>query len=212
MKIVVTSVFVDDQDKALQFYTEVLGFVKKTEIPLGHFRWLTVVSPERSQRHRAGARAGQPSRPPGRSSRPSWRTASRSPRSASRTCTPNTSGSVRGRSFHPAARRDGTGHHGRVRRHLRQPDPDRAEEVGWLGRATRGIGWRAAARRAPRRRALDHQTRSRSRPPPRARSRAGPGRRAGSREWRPGAREVRGPVAEAGRTAPSASRRCRGRS
>jgi catechol 2,3-dioxygenase-like lactoylglutathione lyase family enzyme len=46
MKIVVTSVFVDDQDKALRFYTDVLGFVKKTEVPLGAARWLTVVSPE----------------------------------------------------------------------------------------------------------------------------------------------------------------------
>ncbi len=46
MKIVVTSVFVDDQDKALRFYTNVLGFVKKTEVPLGKYRWLTVVSPE----------------------------------------------------------------------------------------------------------------------------------------------------------------------
>jgi catechol 2,3-dioxygenase-like lactoylglutathione lyase family enzyme len=45
MKIVVTSVFVDDQDKALRFYTEVLGFLKKTEIPLGEARWLTVVGP-----------------------------------------------------------------------------------------------------------------------------------------------------------------------
>ena len=45
MKIVVTSVFVDDQDKALAFYTNVLGFVKKTEIPLGEARWLTVVGP-----------------------------------------------------------------------------------------------------------------------------------------------------------------------
>jgi len=42
----VTSVLVDDQEKALRFYTEVLGFVKKTEIPLGEHRWLTVVSPE----------------------------------------------------------------------------------------------------------------------------------------------------------------------
>jgi len=41
-----TSVFVDDQDKALAFYTEVLGFVKKTEVPVGQYRWLTVVSPE----------------------------------------------------------------------------------------------------------------------------------------------------------------------
>jgi catechol 2,3-dioxygenase-like lactoylglutathione lyase family enzyme len=46
MKIVVTSVFVDDQDKALKFYTGKLGFVKKTEIPVGDARWLTVVSPD----------------------------------------------------------------------------------------------------------------------------------------------------------------------
>ena len=46
MRIVVTSVLVDDQDKALRFYTDVLGFVKKTEIPMGEARWLTVVSPE----------------------------------------------------------------------------------------------------------------------------------------------------------------------
>ncbi|NEA66962.1 VOC family protein [Streptomyces sp. SID12488] len=46
MRIHLTSVFVDDQDKALRFYTDVLGFVKKTEVPLGEYRWLTVVSPE----------------------------------------------------------------------------------------------------------------------------------------------------------------------
>jgi catechol 2,3-dioxygenase-like lactoylglutathione lyase family enzyme len=46
MRINVTSVLVDDQDKALRFYTDVLGFVKKTEIPLGEARWLTVVSPQ----------------------------------------------------------------------------------------------------------------------------------------------------------------------
>ncbi len=46
MKIVVTSVIVNDQDKALKFYTEVLGFVKKTDIPMGGPRWLTVISPE----------------------------------------------------------------------------------------------------------------------------------------------------------------------
>jgi catechol 2,3-dioxygenase-like lactoylglutathione lyase family enzyme len=49
MKIGVTSVFVDDQDKALRFYTEVLGFIKKEEIPMGPHRWLTVVSPEASE-------------------------------------------------------------------------------------------------------------------------------------------------------------------
>jgi catechol 2,3-dioxygenase-like lactoylglutathione lyase family enzyme len=46
VRITVTSVLVDDQEKALRFYTDVLGFVKKTEIPLGEHRWLTVVSPE----------------------------------------------------------------------------------------------------------------------------------------------------------------------
>jgi catechol 2,3-dioxygenase-like lactoylglutathione lyase family enzyme len=46
MKIVVTNVYVDDQDKALRFYTNVLGFVKKTEIPMGETRWLTVVAPD----------------------------------------------------------------------------------------------------------------------------------------------------------------------
>jgi catechol 2,3-dioxygenase-like lactoylglutathione lyase family enzyme len=46
MKIVLTSVFVDDQEKALRFYTERLGFVKKADVPLGPHRWLTVVSPD----------------------------------------------------------------------------------------------------------------------------------------------------------------------
>jgi predicted enzyme related to lactoylglutathione lyase len=46
MKIKLTSVFVKDQEKALQFYTEKLGFVKKMDITAGKYRWLTVVSPE----------------------------------------------------------------------------------------------------------------------------------------------------------------------
>jgi len=46
MRIVVTSVLVDDQEKALKFYTDVLGFEKKTDIPVGADRWLTVVSPQ----------------------------------------------------------------------------------------------------------------------------------------------------------------------
>ncbi len=46
MKIKLNSVFVNDQDKALEFYTHVLGFVKKADMPAGEFRWLTVVSPE----------------------------------------------------------------------------------------------------------------------------------------------------------------------
>ena len=48
MKIKLTSVLVDDQSKAENFYTKILGFVKKRDIPMGKFRWLTVVSPEGS--------------------------------------------------------------------------------------------------------------------------------------------------------------------
>jgi predicted enzyme related to lactoylglutathione lyase len=46
MKIKVTSIYVDDQDKALRFYTEVLGLTKKTDFSQGPYRWLTVASPE----------------------------------------------------------------------------------------------------------------------------------------------------------------------
>ena len=46
MRINLASVWVDDQAKALSFYTDVLGFVKKTDVPTGEYRWLTVVSPE----------------------------------------------------------------------------------------------------------------------------------------------------------------------
>jgi predicted enzyme related to lactoylglutathione lyase len=46
MKIKVTSVYVDDQEKALRFYTEVLGLAKKTDFSQGPYRWLTVASPE----------------------------------------------------------------------------------------------------------------------------------------------------------------------
>ena len=46
MRIWVTSVFVDDQARALEFYTATLGFVKKTDVPVGEYSWLTVVSPD----------------------------------------------------------------------------------------------------------------------------------------------------------------------
>ena len=48
MKITLSSIFVNDQDKALKFYTEILGFEKKTEIPIGNDKWLTVIAPEGS--------------------------------------------------------------------------------------------------------------------------------------------------------------------
>jgi predicted enzyme related to lactoylglutathione lyase len=46
MKIKVTTLYVDDQEKALRFYTEVLGFAKKTDFSQGPYRWVTVASPE----------------------------------------------------------------------------------------------------------------------------------------------------------------------
>src|ERR671923_2733685 len=46
MRIGLTSIYVDDQEKALRFYTDVLGFVKKTDVSQGQYRWLTVASPE----------------------------------------------------------------------------------------------------------------------------------------------------------------------
>jgi catechol 2,3-dioxygenase-like lactoylglutathione lyase family enzyme len=45
VRIKLTSIMVEDQDKALRFYTDMLGFRKKHEIPVGEFKWLTVVSP-----------------------------------------------------------------------------------------------------------------------------------------------------------------------
>lgn len=48
MKIKLTSVMVDDQAKALEFYTNVFGFLKKHDIPVGEYRWITVVSPDGS--------------------------------------------------------------------------------------------------------------------------------------------------------------------
>ena len=46
MRIALSSLIVDDQEKALKFYTEILAFVKKADLPAGKFRWLTVISPE----------------------------------------------------------------------------------------------------------------------------------------------------------------------
>lgn len=46
MKIIVTSIFVEDQDKALEFYTKTLGFELKHDVPSGKFRWIALVSPE----------------------------------------------------------------------------------------------------------------------------------------------------------------------
>lgn len=46
LRIIVTSIFVEDQDKALDFYSDTLGFIKKHDVPTGEYRWLTLVSPD----------------------------------------------------------------------------------------------------------------------------------------------------------------------
>ncbi len=60
MKIKLTSVYVDDQEKALRFYTEVLGFAKKTDFSQGPYRWLTVAAPEDPDGIELQLQQGQP--------------------------------------------------------------------------------------------------------------------------------------------------------
>ena len=64
MKIKLTSVYVDDQSKALRFYTDVLGFIKKADFSQGSYRWLTVASPEDPDGTELATRAEQQPRGP----------------------------------------------------------------------------------------------------------------------------------------------------
>ena len=87
------SVFVDDQEKALRFYTAVLGFVTKHDVPMGEYRWLTVVSPQDPDGTElllepSGHAAMKPFREPW------WPTESRTRSSPSMTSTPSTSDST----------------------------------------------------------------------------------------------------------------------
>jgi hypothetical protein len=86
MKIKLTSVHVDDQEKALRFYTEVLGFVKKADFSQGPYRWLTVASPERSRMARSCNWRSTTIRPPKRTSRRCSSKASQQPCSSPTTC------------------------------------------------------------------------------------------------------------------------------
>ena len=103
MKIILTSVLVDDQAKALAFYTDVLGFVKKNDIPLGGAPLADRGLPRR--RPTASSCSSNPTATPPRSrSRPPWsRTGSRSPPSPSTTCSRSTSGSAARRALHAGA-------------------------------------------------------------------------------------------------------------
>ncbi len=84
MKINLTTVYVDDQEQALRFYTEVLGFVKSADFSKGTFRWLTVASPRRPTAPSSSSRRAAPRRPRPTSRRCSSRA---SPRSCSRATT-----------------------------------------------------------------------------------------------------------------------------
>ena len=129
MRIHLSSIPVDDQDKALRFYTEVLGFEKKTEIPLGEHRWLTVVSPEEPEGTELVLEPdSHPAVKPFKAALVS-------------DGIPFTSFAVNditaeferlralGVTVYAGAGRDGSRDHGRVRRHLRQPHPDRPAGV-----------------------------------------------------------------------------------
>jgi catechol 2,3-dioxygenase-like lactoylglutathione lyase family enzyme len=101
VKINLMSIFVEDQEAALAFYTDILGFVVAADMPAGDARWITVTSPEEPEGTQLVL---EPSEHP-----------AVAPFKTART----------GCALHPAAGVHGAGHHGRVRRHLRQPDPDR---------------------------------------------------------------------------------------
>ncbi len=116
MRITVTSVLVDDQDKALRFYTDVLGFVKKNDLPAGEARWLTVVSPEDPN---GVELLLEPSAHP--AAGPFKEALVNDGIRPGRVRTPQGTR----RDIHPASDADGPGHDGRARRHLRKPHPDR---------------------------------------------------------------------------------------
>ena len=149
MKITLTSVLVDDQAKALAFYTQVLGFREKTDIPLGEHRWLTVVSPEaldgvelvlepdgapRRQAVQDCARRGRnPLHLLRRRGRPARVRAAARPRGP----------------LHPGADRHGPGDHRCAGRHLWEPDSDR--RAGNVRLSTRLRGGNPQSHKAERR-------------------------------------------------------------
>ena len=130
MRIYVTSVFVDDQRKALDFYTNTLGFEKKTDIDLGGASWLTVVSPEQPDGTELLLEpSGHPAVKPYKDALvedgiPATSFAVDDVQAEFDRLT------IEWREIHPGADRDGRRDHGRFRRHLRQPDSDRAAGVG----------------------------------------------------------------------------------
>ncbi len=117
-----TSVFVDDQNKALRFYTEVLGFTKKADFSNGPFRWLTVASPEEPDGTELQlALDNNPAAK--RISRRFFNSASRRPGSSPTTSRATTTASRPARRVHDAAHRRDRLDNCDAERHLRQPHP-----------------------------------------------------------------------------------------
>ena len=129
MRIHVTSVHVDDQSRALEFYTDVLGFVKKTDLPAGEARWLTVVSPDDPD---GTELLLEPANYPGLAELRQSMMSDGIPATSFAVVDVDGRGRpARGprRHLHPAAGPEWTCHDGCLRRHLRQPHPDRRAGV-----------------------------------------------------------------------------------
>ena len=124
MRINLTSVLVDDQAKALAFYTEKLGFVKKADVALGEARWLTVVAPDEPD---GVELLLEPDAHPAAKPFKEALVSDGIPYTsfAVTTCGRVRSAPFAGRALHAGADADGPGDDRGARRHLRQPDPDR---------------------------------------------------------------------------------------
>ena len=146
MKINLTSVLVDDQDKALAFYTEMLGFVKKTDVPVGEFRWLTVVSPDDPD---GVELLLEPDEHPAAKPFKDALVADGIPYTSFAVDDVQAEYerlSALGVKFTQEPTEHGPGHDRRLRRHLRQPHPDRRDE---LGEQRCSWGWRPAEAGTP---------------------------------------------------------------
>ena len=124
MRINLASVFVDDQRTALEFYTAVLGFQKKTDVPVGEYAWLTVVSPDQPDGVELVLEPSQhPAVGPFKAALVHDGIPFTSFAVDDVAAEQRTPGGAR-RALHPAAHRHGTGDDRGLRRHVRQPDPD----------------------------------------------------------------------------------------
>ena len=151
MRINLTSIHVDDQEKAAAFYTRILGFVKKQDFPMGEFKWLTVVSPEGPDDVELLL---EPNDNPGREglSAGSLRSRASLPRRSTSTTSRPEYERLKGLGvvFTMEPIEEGTGHRGHARRYVRQPHCDLPGVVGG-SRAGRKEAWYVRRREGGRR-------------------------------------------------------------